>query len=74
MNGCPCDVPVSVNPVEDFEGSDFLKISNAEWATMLKDDPPATPAASAPEAPAAASTPPANETAEQKIKRKAKEA
>jgi len=68
MMRCPCNIPVSVNPVSDFEGSDFLKISNAEWATMLAD---ATPAG---DATPAASTPPANETAEQKAKRLAKEA
>lgn len=59
MMRCPCNIPVSVNPVSDFEGSDFLKISSTEWATMLEDATPATP--------------PANETNEEKIKRVAAE-
>jgi hypothetical protein len=59
MMRCPCNIPVSVNPVSDFEGSDFLKISSAEWATMLADPEPATP--------------PANETNEEKAKRVASE-
>lgn len=57
MMRCPCEIPIKVAPVQDFEGKDFYKMTATDFMTILQD-----------------TTPPANETNEEKARRIAAEA
>ena len=64
MMRCPCEIPIKVAPVQDFEGQDFYKMTTADHLTILAD-------AAAGDAAAAGGD--STESAKDKAKRIAKE-